>query len=94
VNPDHRLSIEVSGVHCPLCGDIIYSRTRHDFRYCGCGNCHVDGGIDYLKFGWTPGEENKPTIVELTLDDADVKTLYYDWYREENKYGIIKGKKH
>lgn len=34
---------------CLLCGDIIESRSVHDFVTCNCGNISVDGGLDYAK---------------------------------------------
>lgn len=34
---------------CKLCGDIIESTHRHDFKYCKCGAIAVDGGVDYLR---------------------------------------------
>ena len=36
-------------LECKKCGDIIYSRNRHDFKYCKCGSVAVDGGMDYLR---------------------------------------------
>jgi hypothetical protein len=30
---------------CKLCGVIVESKARHDFRSCSCGNLSVDGGI-------------------------------------------------
>lgn len=36
-------------VQCLLCGDIIESLHRHDYRPCKCGSIAVDGGKDYLK---------------------------------------------
>ena len=36
-------------IKCNECGDIIESFTRHDFKYCSCGKCAVDGGKDYLR---------------------------------------------
>jgi len=39
------------GIKCNNCGDILYSRMRHDYRKCGCGDSIVDGGRDYLKMG-------------------------------------------
>lgn len=36
-------------VKCNLCGDIIESTHRHDFKYCSCRSVAVDGGKDYLK---------------------------------------------
>lgn len=37
---------------CPLCGELVESWHRHDFRSCGCGNVSVDGGQDYLRRLW------------------------------------------
>lgn len=34
---------------CRLCGDIIESKTRHDFVTCKCSEISVDGGTDYIK---------------------------------------------
>ena len=39
--------IKVIAVKCPECGDLIYSRARHDFRYCSCGEIAIDGISDY-----------------------------------------------
>lgn len=36
-------------IRCRLCGDIIESMHRHDFRWCSCGAVAVDGGTDYAK---------------------------------------------
>lgn len=36
-------------IKCKKCGDIIESMNRHDFKWCSCGQCAVDGGHDYLK---------------------------------------------
>lgn len=38
-------------IRCKLCGDVIESKTRHDFKWCSCGKCFVDGGIDYMRVG-------------------------------------------
>ena len=36
-------------IKCKKCGDIIESMNRHDFKWCSCGECAVDGGHDYLR---------------------------------------------
>lgn len=36
---------------CLLCGDVIQSLYRHDFKWCSCKNIFVDGGEDYFRFG-------------------------------------------
>lgn len=34
---------------CKLCGDLIQSRTVHEFKRCQCGCIAVDGGDEYRK---------------------------------------------
>lgn len=38
-----------NAIQCNVCGDIIESEYTHDFKWCSCGNCAVDGGHSYLK---------------------------------------------
>lgn len=38
-----------NAIRCKKCGDIIESKTVHDFKFCSCGSCAVDGGRDYLR---------------------------------------------
>ena len=38
-----------NAIRCKKCGDIIESQTVHDFKFCRCGACAVDGGHDYLR---------------------------------------------
>lgn len=37
---------------CLLCGEILQSKHRHDYRTCSCGNLMVDGGLDYVRRGF------------------------------------------
>ena len=41
--------IECNKIKCKKCGDIIESKTRHDFKRCTCKSVAVDGGHDYLR---------------------------------------------
>ena len=41
--------INENKIKCLKCGDIITSYTRHDFKWCSCGSCAVDGGTNYLR---------------------------------------------
>lgn len=52
--------MKVTGIQCPRCDEKIWSRHGHDFRYCGCGYCFVDGGRNYLRTGHgvTPDKPN------------------------------------
>lgn len=47
--------IVVGAVHCLRCDDVIWSKYRHDFHYCSCGACFVDGGRDYFRAGYSDG---------------------------------------
>ncbi|MBQ8029585.1 MAG: hypothetical protein IJ262_09330 [Clostridia bacterium] len=38
-----------NSIQCKLCGDVIESKTVHDFVRCSCGACAVDGGKEYLR---------------------------------------------
>lgn len=56
-------------IKCNLCGDIIESTYRHEFVSCKCGCCSVDGGIDYLRRGFTNSKED---FTELSvLEDCE-----------------------
>jgi hypothetical protein len=47
-----------NAIQCDLCGDIIESTDRHDFVTCKCGCCSVDGGLDYLRRGFTHSRDD------------------------------------
>ena len=36
-------------IKCKKCGDVIESYSVHDFKFCSCGSCAVDGGHEYLR---------------------------------------------
>ena len=38
-----------NAIKCTKCGEIIESESVHDFKFCSCGACAVDGGHEYLK---------------------------------------------
>ncbi len=48
--------IKHNKIRCKKCGEIIESFSRHDYKWCSCGNCAVDGGHDYLRRGWYSDE--------------------------------------
>ena len=43
-------------VQCLKCQDYIVSQHRHDYKFCQCGACSIDGGMDYIKVGGNPGD--------------------------------------
>jgi hypothetical protein len=82
--------MKILALQCKLCGDIIYSRARHDFHYCSCGNVYIDGGFDYRKWGCA----DLDTIQDAEIDvDITQKELYDDWNHSIDKYGFILGTK-
>ena len=38
-----------NAIRCKNCGEVIEGETVHDFKFCSCGSCAVDGGHDYLR---------------------------------------------
>lgn len=56
------------GMYCPDCKDVIYSVNRHDYRYCSCGKCMVDGGKDYFKTNMA----GKSVKIDLLTDKIEV----------------------
>ncbi len=50
----------VNKARCTICGDIIESKSVHDFVKCKCGRIFVDGGHDYQRTGF-----KKPTDIEI-----------------------------
>ena len=41
--------IIINAIQCRHCGDVIESKSTHDYVTCSCGACSVDGGNDYLR---------------------------------------------
>ena len=64
--------MKVQALRCPSCLDVVWSRHRHDWRTCSCYDidldrgCFIDGGRDYLRYGWMG---HKPEIFELEVAD-------------------------
>lgn len=49
------MEIITNKIKCNYCGDIIESKTVHDYKQCKCGKVSVDGGHYYLSRNF-PGE--------------------------------------
>lgn len=79
--------ITVTAIQCPKCLDIIYSRARHDFHYCGCGEVAVDGGFDYLKMSF---KKTKPVPFQLAVDASCKYQLFRDWNTNQDVFGVIR----
>ena len=44
-----KKKIRKNKIKCLRCGDIIESTSVHDFKFCSCRACAVDGGLEYLR---------------------------------------------
>jgi DNA-directed RNA polymerase subunit RPC12/RpoP len=44
--------IWINRARCTICGDIIESKSVHDFVQCECGKIFVDGGHEYRRLGF------------------------------------------
>lgn len=59
-----------NAIRCEKCGDIIESKTIHDFKCCSCGACAVDGGHYYLRRCGNLGDWEELSEVEKTADNG------------------------
>ena len=57
-----REVVVTNKAQCKLCGDVIESKHRHDFKWCKCGEIAVDGGKSYIK----RAAKNLDSIIELS----------------------------
>ena len=94
--------LTIRAYKCTLCRDIIFSRSKHDFRHCRCGALGVDGGPSIVE----DSEENNPgyirikgtafTTTEVRYDLVDEPrtlriVLNADYASNINGHGLIKG---
>lgn len=81
----------VNAIKCNKCNNTIYSRATHDFHWCPCGSCAVDGGFDYFKITGNPNDFETTKLNVLDNEDINVakKKLYDDWNFGNNQYGTV-----
>lgn len=77
--------MKIYAIKCLDCGDTVYSRARHDFRSCSCGNVFIDGGFDYTWIGVKGPYEHKEIEIATTKE-----ILYDDWATGKDKFGLIR----
>ena len=81
--------MKVFAIKCKKCGDTVYSRATHDFRWCSCKSAAIDGGQeDYVKI---TGEPENIESMQINIDETR-EMLYNDWNKRIDKLGIIKEK--
>ncbi len=78
--------MKVKALYCLECGYLIFSRARHDYRECHCGNISVDGGSDYLKSSFK--DNSKFIVVEFEIKQTK-KELSNDYNRLQDRFGMI-----
>lgn len=76
--------LKVSAIWCPICGCIVFSRTRHDMRICKCGNCAIDGGLEYTKVNY----HTSPVTVFMEIPQT-TNELWEDWNQGRDQYGLL-----
>ena len=83
-------------IKCKKCGDIIESITTHDFKWCSCGACAVDGGHDYLRrVGNQEDWEEKSITTQKAdniVDDLAKEILFKKNKNPDAKYVIMNSK--
>ncbi len=77
---------EVDAIKCKKCGDKIYSRARHDFRWCSCKSVAVDGGFMYTKIC---GDMKDIMFLGLVSVPYTKQELYDDWNKSIDKLGKL-----
>ena len=77
----------VTAVFCKKCNTLVYSRARHDFRYCECGDVAIDGGRNYTKVSYNKDSDFLKKNITIFLSDIDI---YNDWNDQINKLGSLK----
>ena len=83
------MKIYSNKIRCKHCGDVIESKHVHDFKYCSCGKCAVDGGHEYLRRIFTGSPED--CYEELSEYESDFDELFedeeptedYEWLYED-----------
>jgi len=70
-------------IRCKNCGDVIESKTVHDYVTCSCGRCSVDGGMEYLRRAYT---DRRTDFEELS--EYDVRLIMQDFLKAKTDEGL------
>ena len=64
-----------NAIRCKHCGEVIESKSCHDFVTCKCGCCSVDGGSSYLHraFLHTPEEDYEEMSESIEMEEKGYK---------------------
>ena len=69
--------IKRNAIRCLKCGDVIESKSVHDFQQCSCGACFVDGGGEYIRVGGN--QEDWQTLTEYEIVPGCEITVYFHY---------------
>lgn len=65
--------IFVNKIRCKKCGDIIESKSVHDFKFCKCESVAVDGGHNYLRRLGEPEDWEDLSEYEMIEDETTLR---------------------
>ena len=86
--------MNITHLICKKCEDFVFSFYRHDFQFCKCGACGLDGGMDYNRMIGNP--EDRIVVesdIETVIGDIRKKmswTQNYDKWNERLKTPITR----
>lgn len=60
-------------IYCKKCKEVIYSKYRHDWMKCSCGNVGIDGGRDYTKLSFSLPDSYITGQIDLLEDKFIIK---------------------
>lgn len=85
-----EIGTKIAAIICKNCNSIIYSRCGHDFHYCPCKKCAIDGGFEYIRILFE--SESVYECIQIRIK-PDKKELYTDWNHKKDLFGTILPKK-
>lgn len=69
-----------NAIQCKHCGDVIESTYRHDFKWCSCRTCAIDGGHNYLKRCYKNSPEEDFIDLSEAREEEYEKLNEIDWF--------------
>lgn len=72
---------------CKHCGDVIESKHVHDLQRCSCGRIFVDGGHDYLRWGFM-SEDDFIDLSEVEKVEENCDVQEYEEAEAEAEAGM------
>lgn len=69
-----------NAIRCKKCGDVIESKSVHDFQMCLCESCYVDGGLEYCRIGGNQDD------IELLTEFTDISGYHIEVIFKYSRY--------